>query len=358
VTHILEAKDLIHSKAEDMLLHYAANIMPNGFKAQVVAVSRRAAVRYFEAFEKAKAKLKKRLERLDPAILRLSEEEQECLDEETRFLIIAHKNKDVVQRLEFAAIISGDHNDPPSYKEHTDKTQHEILVGRNGRFKKPLSSDKMAIIIVKSMLLVGFDAPVEQVLYLDRFMQGHELLQAIARVNRRYPGKTRGLVVDYFGVGDRLTEALAMYAEADIKGALINIKDELPKLDDRHRRVLSLFLSEGIEDLSDIDACVDELRDIKRRAEFNNSFKAFAESMDIVLPRPEALPYVYDLKLLGFINKAAANRYRDSQLNIAGAGSKVRQFSRITAELPRNDYLVPSTPSSLKPSRKTTLSFS
>jgi len=326
VIHILEAKDLIQAKAEDMLLHYAANIMPNGFKAQVVAVSRRAAVRYFEAFEKAKTKLKKRLEWLDLGILKLSEEEQKRLDEETRFLIIAHKNKDLLQKLEFAAIISGDHNDPPFYKEHSDKTRHETLVGKNGRFKKPLSKDNIAIIIVKSMLLVGFDAPVEQVLYLDRFMHGHELLQAIARVNRRYPGKTRGLVVDYFGVGDRLTEALSMYSEADIKGALVNIKDELPKLDDRHRRVLVLFHSKDIEDISDIDACVDELRDVKRRAEFNNLFKAFTESMDIVLPRPEALPYVYDLKLLGFINQAASNRYRDSQLNIAGVGSKVRQL--------------------------------
>ncbi|RLB29287.1 MAG: hypothetical protein DRG87_07455 [Deltaproteobacteria bacterium] len=240
VVNILEARDLIQAKAEDMLLHYAGNIMPNGFKAQVVAVSRRAAIRYYEAFDKAK--------------------------------------------------------------------------------------EKLAIIIVKSMLLVGFDAPVEQVMYLDRFMHGHELLQAIARVNRRYPGKTRGLVVDYFGVGDRLTEALEMYARHDIKGALINIKDGLPKLDDRHRRVLSLFQERGIDDISDIDACVDELRDVRLRAEFINKFKEFTESMDIILPRPEALPYIYEMKLLGFINKAASNRYRDSQLNIAGVGTKVRQL--------------------------------
>ncbi|MEJ2726683.1 MAG: DUF3387 domain-containing protein, partial [Deltaproteobacteria bacterium] len=316
VVHILEARDLIQAKAEDMLLHYAANIMPNGFKAQVVAVSRRAAIRYYEAFGKARAKLMKRLQLLDPKVLALSEEEQKDLDEETRFLIAARKNLDTLRRLEFAAIISGDHNDPPSYKEHTDKNTHEVLIGRDGRFKKPLPQDNLAFIIVKSMLLVGFDAPVEQVMYLDRFMQGHELLQAIARVNRRYPGKTRGLVVDYFGVGDR----------ADIKGALVNIRDELPKLDDRHRRVLGLFRERGIVDISDIDACVDALRDVRARADFIGRFKEFTESMDIILPRPEALPYIYDLKLLGFINKAASNRYRDSQLNVAGVGRKVRQL--------------------------------
>ena len=326
VPNILEARDLIAVKAEDMLLHYAANILPNGFKAQVVAVSRRAAIRYYEAFGKARTKLLKRIDLLDPNLFSIPEDEQKNLDEETRFLIIAARNREMLKKLEFAAIISGDHNDPPSYKEHTDKAKHEILVGKDGRFKRPLDKDALAIIIVKSMLLVGFDAPVEQVMYLDRFMQGHELLQAIARVNRRYTGKTRGLVVDYFGVGDRLTEALAVYSQQDIKGALINIKDELPKLDDRHRRVIGIFSERGIADISDVDACVDLLRDVELRAEFILKFAEFAESMDIILPRPEALPYIYDMKLLGFINKTAANRYRDSQLNIAGVGSKVKQL--------------------------------
>jgi len=326
VVNILEANDLIAAKAEDILLHYAANILPNGFKAQVVAVSRRAAIRYYEAFGKARTKLLKRIDLLDPQLFNLPEDEQKNLDEETRFLIIAAKNRDMLKELEFAAIISGDHNDPPSYKEHTDKARHEILVGKDGRFKRHLDKDALAVIVVKSMLLVGFDAPVEQAMYLDRFMQGHELLQAIARVNRRYTEKTRGLVVDYFGVGDRLTEALAVYSQEDIKGALINIKDELPKLDDRHRRVMGIFSERGIADISDIDACVDVLRDVELRAEFISKFTEFAESMDIILPRPEALPYIYDMKLLGFINKTAANRYRDSQLNIAGVGNKVKQL--------------------------------
>lgn len=326
VENILEAADIIRAKAEDMLLHYAANILPNGFKAQVVAVSRKAAIRYYEAFLRAKDKLLKRVDILDPALLCVSEEDQKKLDEETRYLVIAAKQKDLLRQLEFAAIISGDHNDPPHYKEHTDRSKHEILVGKNGRFKKPLPEDKIAVIIVKSMLLVGFDAPVEQVMYLDRFMEGHELLQAIARVNRCRNGKTHGLVVDYYGVGDRLTEALAMYAREDIKGALVSIKDELPKLDDRHRRVLDLFHSNEIADITDVDACVNLLRDVDVRADFIDKFSDFAESMDIILPRPEALPYIYDLKLLGFINKTAANRYRDSQLNIAGVGDKVKRL--------------------------------
>jgi len=326
VENILESRKLIEAKAEDMLLHYAANILLGGFKAQVVAVSRKAAIRYCEAFDKAREKLLKRIEILDAGLFTLSEDEQKKLDEETRFLIIAAKQKDVLQKLEFAAVISGDHNDPPHYQKYTDKTVHEMLVGKNGRFKKSLQEDPLAIVVVKSMLLVGFDASVEQVMYLDRFMEGHELLQAIARVNRCRNGKTHGLVVDYYGVGDRLTEALSMYAQTDIKGALISIKDELPKLEDRHRRVLNIFLTRGINELTDIDACVNLLRDIEIRADFIRCFGDFAESMDVVMPRPEALTYVYDLKLLGFINKTAANRYRDSQLNIAGVGDKVKKL--------------------------------
>ncbi|MBI3968374.1 MAG: hypothetical protein HY329_22285 [Chloroflexi bacterium] len=160
----------------------------------------------------------------------------------------------------------------------------------------------MAFLCVKSMLLTGFDAPVEQVLYLDRAMVGHELLQAIARVNRTGPGKQCGYVVDYFGVGHHLKEALAVYSTEDIQGALIGLQDELPKLADRHQRVLAVFWERGIRD---VDEGVDLLCDTRLRAEFVVKLKRFLESLEIVLPRPEALPYVRDAKLLGFINKAA-----------------------------------------------------
>jgi type I restriction enzyme R subunit len=67
------------------------------------------------------------------------------------------------------------------------------------------------------MLLTGFDAPVEQVMYLDSPLKEHTLLQAIARVNRTADGKTYGLIVDYWGVSEALTEALAIFAPSDVK---------------------------------------------------------------------------------------------------------------------------------------------
>jgi type I restriction enzyme R subunit len=327
--NVLEAPKLIAAKAADMLHHYIDAVLPNGFKAQVVASSRLAAVRYQQALVEAHQKLLAQLDALDPLLLSLDAVQLEQLDPKTQFLVRAYPHIDTLRRLEFVAVISSSHNDDPAWKEWSDKAKQD---NRIERFKKPLvasdltKQDGLAFLCVKSMLLTGFDAPVEQVLYLDRSMQGHELLQAIARVNRSYQAKKCGLVVDYYGVGRHLNEALAVYSDADIQGALVSLKDELPKLADRHKRVLSVFSDRGIPDINDVDSCVDLLRDIKIRAEFVVKLKQFMESLDIVLPRPEALPYVRDAKVLGFINKSAANLYRDSQLNLIGAGNKVRQL--------------------------------
>jgi type I restriction enzyme, R subunit len=325
--NVLEAPKLIEAKARDMLRHYVETVLPNGLKAQLVASTRCAAVRYREQLEQAHRELVQRLEDLHPAVLALSAEELARQDTETQYLVRAHRHLDTLRRLEFVAIISGAGNDDPAWQRWSDRAKQDQHIAR---FKKPLvhadpaTQDGLAFLCVRTMLLTGFDAPVEQVLYLDRGMRGHELLQAIARVNRTYPSKTCGLVVDYYGVGAHLKEALAVYAEEDIEGALTDIRDELPKLRDRHQRALAVFHSRGIENIEDVTACVELLRDVKIRAEFTVRLKLFLESLDIVLPRPAALPYVRDARILGFINQAAANLYRDGQLNLLGAGHKVR----------------------------------
>ncbi|MDH6100189.1 type I restriction endonuclease subunit R [Anabaenopsis sp. FSS-46] len=319
--NVLEAPKLIAAKAEDMLRHYVEKVLPNGFKAQVVASSRLAAVRYQQAFVAAHEKLVTQLESFDPS--------QPSLNLETEFLTRIYPQLEQIKRLEFASVISSGNNDDPAWKQWSDKSKVENYINR---FKKPLvhpdlnKQDGLAFIIVKSMLLTGFDAPIEQVLYLDRSMQGHELLQAIARVNRTYTRKSCGFVVDYYGVARHLKQALAVYSAEDIQGALISLKDELPKLSDRYQRVLAVFQGRGIPDITDVNSCIDLLRDIKIRAEFVVKLKQFIESLDIVMPRPEALPYIKDAKILGYINKAAANLYRDFQLNLYDAGNKVRQL--------------------------------
>ena len=333
--HVMEAPALIAEKARDMLRHYVSCVMPNGFKAQVVAVSRHATIRYAKAFEEARDALVAELEVFDGKLT--VDIEAVSLEGGTEFLAGARPYLDTIRRLEFAPIISGSHNDDGDWLQWTERGK---LDARIARFKKPLplpndphfddpeKRDPLAFLIVKSMLLTGFDAPVEQVIYLDRHIKQAELLQAIARVNRTNgERKNAGFVVDYFGVARHLEEALAAYSTDDIQGALQSLKDELPKLRDQHRRTMDVFVTRGLEDLSDEERCVELLRDEKVRAEFTVKLKQFLTTLDLVLPRPEALPFVNDARKLGSIQTKASRRYRDEEPTIGeDVGAKVRRL--------------------------------
>lgn len=189
----------IRSIVLDMMEHYENHIKPNGFKAQVVAISREAAVMY-----------------------------KQMLDELSDY--------------ESKVIISAGHNDEEHTKDHHFSKQEEKQVIQ--RFKKPLNEDALSFLIVCDKLLTGFDAPVEQVMYLDKPLKEHNLLQAIARTNRTYDRKTYGLIVDYYGVLKFLEEALGVFHEEDIKGAMHEIDVEIPRLQTRHRTAMRFLIIE------------------------------------------------------------------------------------------------------------------
>jgi len=241
----------------------------------------------------------------------------------------AWRHRELLAALQFAAVISGSNNDDPGWREWTDAAGN---AQRIKRFKKSLGvvrddkTDPLAVLVVKSMLLTGFDAPIEGVMYLDRPIREAELLQAIARVNRTGYGKQVGIVVDYYGVAHHLQEALAAYAEQEIDGALASLKDELPALRDRHQRVLELFRSRRIEGLEDVESCIQVLEEERLRAEFTVKLKQFLSSMDLVLPRPEALPFTADAKRLAHIYARARNRYKDTPVLGRDVGAKVRKL--------------------------------
>ena len=278
---ILEAPQRIRRVCMDIVKHYREHIQPNGFKAMIVTSSRNAAILYKQQFDKLNAP-------------------------------------------NSAVIISGDHNDHKKFWEYTDGNKHKKQIED---FKKPQGNgdgqSDLSFIIVKDMLLTGFDAPIAQVMYLDRKLSDHSLLQAIARVNRTNKNKFRGYIVDYFGLSDYLTEALEMFSTEDIKGALVELKDEIPKLKSAQTRVLKHF--EGI-DIDDLDACILFLEDTVKRQTFQTDFNVFSKQMDIILPDPAAIPFLKDLKRLGKISVGARNLYRDEQLDIASAGEKVREL--------------------------------
>lgn len=327
--HIFDAPALIADKARDILRHYVTNILPNGYKAQVVAYSRLAAIRYFEALRSARDELLAEAHALSPADKALDDEALCQRPASVQAVVQAWRYRDTLARIEFAPIISGSNNDDPAWKQWTDGAAHEQLIKR---FKKPLfhakpeKTDPLAFLVVKSMLLTGFDAPIEGVMYLDRPIREAELLQAIARVNRTGFGKRCGIVVDYYGVAQHLKEALAAYADEDVEGALASLKDEVPVLRDRHLRVVDLFRQRGIDSLEDTEACVEALGSEKLRAEFAVKLKAFLGSLDTVLPRPEGLPYTKDAKKLAYIYARARNRYKDTPVLGKDVGAKVRKL--------------------------------
>jgi type I restriction enzyme R subunit len=135
-------------------------------------------------------------------------------------------------------VMTGSATDPLDWQQHIrSKHRREELATR---FKK--SSDPFKLVIVRDMWLTGFDAPCMHTMYLDKPMGGHNLMQAIARVNRVFKDKPGGLVVDYLGLADQLKKALADYTTSGGKGkATIDQADAVAVLLEKYEIVRGLF---------------------------------------------------------------------------------------------------------------------
>jgi len=231
----------LRAVAEDITKHYTAHIEPNGFKAQVVGFSREACVIFKNHID-------------------------ELLGEEYS-----------------TVIFSGGQNDAPFLRNH-HKSKQEIRDCVN-LFKN--KDSKLKFIIVQSMLLTGFDAPNEQVMYLDRPLKDHTLLQAIARTNRPYPNKMCGIIIDYCGILKNLSTALN-FDESDITDCLIDfnqLKEQLPK-----------FLEDFNETFKDAEnkspfAIANYLQKNDKLNEFKESYKGLQISYETLAPDPFILEY-------------------------------------------------------------------
>ena len=123
-------------------------------------------------------------------------------------------HSDDLKKGKIKVIMTSASSDGPALaKFHTTKEQRRMLAER---MKDP--NDELELVIVRDMWLTGFDAPSMHTLYIDKPMKGHNLMQAIARVNRVYKDKPGGLIVDYLGIASDLKKALAFYSDAGGKG--------------------------------------------------------------------------------------------------------------------------------------------
>jgi type I restriction enzyme R subunit len=308
----LEAKPTVDAKATDMVAHYVEHVFPNGFKAQVVATSREAAVRYKAALDEALVRAIEELEQANPLGLDLTR----------------------LKTLKTDVVISGSHNDLPHVKEYTDSDRHSRTIKS---FKLPFDGEadgitgEIGIVIVNNMLLTGFDAPIEQVMYLDKVTVAHNLLQAIARVNRvAGAAKEKGFVVDYVGIGQHLKKAIDNYDEREQKEVLDALsfpEDELRELQANHKAIMALLEKHGLTDLNDHDAFFDLFYDENIRFEFILAYRKLTRSLDLVFPAKEALDYVADYNVLTEISALAARHLDDQRLSMKGIPPKLRALT-------------------------------
>ncbi|KUO78017.1 MAG: restriction endonuclease subunit R [Desulfosporosinus sp. BRH_c37] len=308
----LEAEPTIAAKAKDMVQHYLTHVFPNDYKAQVVATSREAAVRYKQHIDDTLVAAITDLELANPNKLDLTR----------------------LKKLTTDVIISAKGNDLPRLKLYSDNSKHKTSIKS---FKMAFGNEEegvkgdLGIIIVNNMLLTGFDAPVEQVMYLDKVVVAHNLLQTIARVNRvSGAAKDKGFVVDYVGIGHHLKKALDSYDEREqkeITDSLSFPEDELRELIASHAAILELLKKHGITDLTDYDAFFDLFYDEDLRFDFMLAFKKLTRCLNLVYPARQVLDYMDDYNALTEINVLAGKHFRDERLSMKGIPPKLRSIT-------------------------------
>ncbi len=308
----LEAEDTIKSKAADMMKHFVEQVFPNGFKAQIVTCSKETADRYHKVTKTELEHIVRNLKAENPFNI----------------------NIDLLEKMRIEVVISSGHNDPPHLKVHGDSTKNKAKIAS---FKIPFGEEKdgvsgdIGILIVVDMLLTGFDAPIEQVMYLDKVIVAHNLLQAIARVNRvATDDKDVGFIVDYVGIGHHLKKALDVYFEKEQQEMLSCVVDPtelLKELETTHKEVWKIFEENGIKDLTDLDAFYDLFYDEDLRFKFIDAYRKFTKAIDNVFPRKEALDYTKDMFRFSEISVLASQHLRDARMSLKGIPAKLRSIT-------------------------------
>jgi len=251
----------IRAKAFDISEHYRQHWQGTGFKAQLVAPSKAAAVRFKEVLDE--------IGHVSSAIVISPPDENEGNEE------VDQESKDLVRRF-WSKMMA-------QYKTEEEYSRQII-----DAFK---GSGGPEILIVVSKLLTGFDAPRNTVLYVCKSLKEHNLLQAIARVNRLYEDggteKQFGFIVDYEGLLGELDSALTNYSAfegyeaADLAGTVHDVREEIRKLPQLHDQLWDLF--KPVRNKKDMEQFEQHLADEALRHEFYARLKAFSRCLHISL---------------------------------------------------------------------------
>jgi type I restriction enzyme R subunit len=294
-SEIGQTEPTIYCIAYDISEHYAKNWKGTGFKAQLATRSKRAALLYKRALDE--------INMVSSEVIISAPDDREGYDE------VGDESREEVVR--FWKKMVARYGDEKSYNR-------SIVDSFKDR-------DEPEILIVVDKLLTGFDAPKNTVLYLDKPLKAHGLLQAIARVNRVEDKKDFGYIIDYAGVLGELDPALKTYSalaefEAeDIQGVVTSNLEEIDKLPQRHHDVWDLF--KQIRNKLDEEAFEQHLADEERREDFYDRLADFARTLAIALstadwvndPKNEIVIATYknDLRRFQKLRTAVRKRYQE-----------------------------------------------
>lgn len=265
----------IRAKAFDISEHYRQHWQGTGFKAQLVAPSKASAVRFKEVLDE--------IGHVSSAIVISAPDDNEGneeFDQESKDLVRAFWSRTMAQ-----------------YKTE-EEYNRQIIDAFKG-------SGDPEILIVVSKLLTGFDAPRNTVLYVCKALKEHNLLQAIARVNRLYEEdsveKQFGFIVDYEGLLGELDQALSTYSAfdgydaADVAGAVNDVREEIRKLSQLHDQLWDLF--KPVRNKKDMEALEQFLGDEAVRQDFYGRFRAFSRCLHISLSSDKLLDVFDERKI-------------------------------------------------------------
>ena len=261
--------------AKSMVEHYKNKSYVDGFKAMIVCHNRYQAIAYKKAFNKLASLGQNAFQSKVIMSFDTKKDPQEFFD-------LATAQADIKDAIEAFKLPFGDEND----KSRAGKKQY----------------DNTAFLIVSDMLLTGYDAPILQTLYVDKVLKEHNLLQAIARVNRTRSGKLAGFVVDYAGITKHLVEALEIFSgDLEPSDVMMDIESEKTTLENRHTKLVDYFKKIKHDRISKRQGFIDEVMVYLKPQDIKDKFKElvrdFNRSMNIVLPDAFASKYDYDFKL-------------------------------------------------------------
>ncbi len=302
--------------------HFYTKIYKDGHKAMLVCSGRAAAIKYQQVLHKLKADGYHDFEA--KVIVSIGSPKTDAIAKEYYETVEWNKKDPTNQRPIWVVA-------PEKVKTATDDFKlpfgDESETEKSGKKKY----DNTAFLIVSDMLLTGYDVPVASCLYLDKPLKEHNLLQAIARVNRSGKGKNAGYIVDYNGITANLIEALEIFS-GDIRpdDILKNLNEELPQLEMNHTKLVDFFkpmrIDRNYERAKYIDTAIRYIEPMDKRDDFKVLLKQFNKSVNIVLPNVKAIKYQPDFKLYNEIKQIARNAYpEDEGLKISKDESKMLQ---------------------------------